>query len=413
MVLRPLGELGRFYIYAFSFLFILPIFIMKSYLVSDAIDIALYSSILFLVTFYFSYSFSLKKRKTSLVDSRKIQFENKIQWSNIILFVSITIIFAGIIGTITGTFGARGEKIVSNVNIGVFALLNTLLSPFLDIIAAYFWSRALINKSKLFFLFAAILSGYILGSSGTRWHFLLALSPLILYIVIRLGSVRAVTIGILVFLALLPFSFIRNGEAFSWILILQRMPMEVPAYESVRAIKLIGIHPEGLMGFVHGILYYPIPRFLFDKGFDQTLLDFNWAVLGIDIRYYPATILPGLIGSLYMYGGPLMIGLFGAIFGRAFRYLDRKLFTLINYGSSGFTYASLLFLALFLQVRNLSVGYFVSFIIFSFIWYSLKTGWIVLPKKKKIKVMIILQERYNEKKINRIYKKINKGTLFY
>lgn len=385
MTLRPLGLLGKFYIYAFIAFFIIPLFVMKSYLIKEAIDIALYNSVLFLILFSLSYSFSFTKNKNTKGHNSQYILYEKVSLFTIILFVLIAIIVSGIIGIKSGMFGARGENIISNVQTSEFAFINGLLSPLFNMISAYFWALALKKNSKLFFLYAALFSGYILGSTGTRWYFLISISPLIIYAIVQLKAFKSVLVSVIFFLSFLPFSFIRNNEEYSLELIFLRMPMELPIFESVRAIDLIGIHKEGIMAFVHGIIYYPIPRFLFDKGFDETMLDFNWAVLGIDIRYYPATILPGLIGSLYMYGGPLMIGLFGLIFGRAFRYLDGKLFSLMDYGASGFTYASLLFISLFLQVRNLSVGYFVSFIIFSFIWYSSKKGWIVLPKKKKSK----------------------------
>jgi hypothetical protein len=93
---------------------------------------------------------------------------------------------------------------------------------------------------------------------------------------------------------------------------------------------------------------------------DESIWRFNFARANIDIRFDQGNVLPGLIGSLYMYGGEVAV-LLGAI---AIAGLSIAVCRLVsNAGPHALALYSLYLGGLLLQFRNLSMGYWVPFII--------------------------------------------------
>jgi hypothetical protein len=130
---------------------------------------------------------------------------------------------------------------------------------------------------------------------------------------------------------------------------------DLPSIQSFNIVTNYDYKITGFIDFINGNILVLIPRIVWPgKPADQILESYMRNEIGS--RYdHGATILPGMLGSLYLYGGALFLIVFLYIFKRILSHYERQ----FHKGSSVYSTAvsSAFIIGLFLQLRGLSVFY--------------------------------------------------------
>ena len=245
----------------------------------------------------------------------------------------------------------------SNYSTTSFLFILTQLEYVLIAITASLISKGIIKyNNKLFFLgqFLAIL---ILLKTGTRWIFLLALSPFLVFLYIVLKPLTKL-FGIILFVCgIASLSILRSSTNIS---LASSLWWDIPSFQSANIINTMNRDFFSIIDFFNGNLFILIPRFIWtNKPIDNSITEYMISIIG-DRFYDGATILPGFIGSTYLYGGWFGI----IIFSLLFRYI---MFKLIKWNINilphqNLTIISLSLMGLMLQLRGISVFYFMPLI---------------------------------------------------
>ncbi len=267
---------------------------------------------------------------------------------------------------------ARGEK--SNFNASALQMFNANLA-FLSvaILAALLaWARR--SGKRLMFFVGIFFCSYVLASSGTRFLFLLAISPLVYAILLKSKN----TVKIFSVFLLLIFSayiaFRRSTAALNFQAILF---FDLPSTASYIAISKSEPSVGDIWYFFVGNILVLIPRSIFsNKPTDDAIIDFTVSVIGQDAFNYGSTYLPGFLGSSWLYGG--LVGLLCLSL-----LLGWLVSSAVNYRVDDWkseTKAALLLVGVILQFRNVSVFYFLPFIYISLVFLM----WTFLCRLKRL-----------------------------
>lgn len=275
----------------------------------------------------------------------------------IVIGVSCMLVAIILLMGVTDGLSNRGNMDFRNFNESASEMFGSLSFPFQAAISACLWALVFRRSSMIYAILAGSFSGYQFSMHGTRWMALVGLAPVVIRLFQNFRIGKLFIFSIIIFLLVIPLGWVRMGngamESFGVLSILK----DIPFFESAHAVESVGKHPEGLRSFLSGVVMYPIPRALIDKGLDYTMIEFNYVRSGINIIDQGGNVLPGLIGSLYMYGGWLFVCIFGVIFSGLTIAVDK--YCSIGLDVWGDAIVSTFVIGVGLQVRNLSVGYFV------------------------------------------------------
>ena len=189
---------------------------------------------------------------------------------------------------------------VSNYSSTSFIFILTQLEYVFIAITASFISKGIIKyKNKLLFLglFLAVL---LLLKTGTRWLFLIALSPFLIFLYIVLKPLTKLFAIILFVFGLASLSILRSSSNIS---LASSLWWDIPSFQSANIINTMNRDFFSIIDFFNGNLFILIPRFIWtNKPIDNSITEYMISIIG-DRFYDGATILPGFIGSTYLYGG--------------------------------------------------------------------------------------------------------------
>lgn len=348
-------------------------------------ELELWNTLYYVNIFFIVYLWSAFIIKAEKKIAGKINLEEnsikKVDKKKLILMMGFTGILSVVIGQYTGAFGRRGEIEFINFNESIYSFLYSLINPILCIVSSFFWAKFIFSNKYIWGILAGIISSLVFGLTATRWQFLLSISPIIIILIQSISLKILLPSLAVLYLGSIPLAALRMGRDVDPLAFDDFTMQQIPIVNTAYAIKEVGVHPEGLESFKNGVLKYYIPRFLYkDKGVDEAMRTFNKKRIGIDILTDSGNTLPGLVGSLYIYGGTWFIVLWAFIFGIITRILDKK----INIIATPFELLvlSLFLIGLVLQVRNISLGYLTPAM---FCWLAIIVIKIFkVPNKKRI-----------------------------
>jgi hypothetical protein len=275
--------------------------------------------------------------------------------------LAVALVVAALLASaLTGGLSNRSELAFTNINDSFNSTLGSLTGYLLPAAGAIALAEGIVRRNARWLVWGAIAAGLALGSSGTRWYLLLALSPALVVALKHFSGWKVLSIAAVCYAALIGVGTIRNGQEFSFETASKTAVFDMPLVESAYAIEDVGQLENGGAAFVSGFLLYLVPRSWIDKGVDESIWRFNFARANIDIRFDQGNVLPGLIGSLYMYGGEIAV-ILGAVAIAAFSIVVCRLVS--RAGPYALALYSLYLGGLLLQFRNLSMGYWVPFLI--------------------------------------------------
>ena len=248
----------------------------------------------------------------------------------------------------------------SNFTLNINSFFRIQLQYIFIAFVSHILSKGIINKNTKLIFLGLLFSFLILHQSGTRWLFLLCISPLLTYFYVVSNKVIKL-IGTSILIAILTFvSSIRTTAETSLFTVLW---WDIPSFQSQNVLNTFKTEFLNIIDFFNGNIFVLIPRFIWpNKPIDSVITEFMISVIG-DRFYEGATVLPGFIGSSYLYGSWFGI----IIFSLLFRFLIHKLVKW-NFKFSSFEnlcFISLSILALIMQLRGISVFYFMPLIYYT------------------------------------------------
>lgn len=359
----------RFFLLGALFTYFLPALVLGTGVLDESLRVSWQYSFFMAATFIgtalVTFSFagvSLARRENILAgqsqqDTRAMRHFLVAQ-APALIFV---LVVAALIGSaLTGGLSNRSELVFTNINDSFGGTLGSLTGYLLPAAGAIALAEGIMRRSARWMFWGAVAAGLALGSSGTRWYLLLALSPALVVALKHFSGWKVLAVAAVCYAALIGVGTVRNGQEFSLETASKTAVLDMPLVESAYAIEDVGQLEDGGAAFVSGFLLYLAPRAWIDKGVDETIWRFNFARANIDIRFDQGNVLPGLIGSLYMYGGEFAI-IMGAIAIAACSIVVCRLVS--GAGPHALALYSLYLGGLLLQFRNLSMGYWVPFLI--------------------------------------------------
>jgi hypothetical protein len=359
----------RFFMLGFAFTYLIPAVVLGTGVADEDIGVSWQYAALMAGLFIGAVLLTFTVAGVSLVRSEQIlggQTAKETRGTRRFLARSLPFFLAALAcaafaaSASTGGLSNRSELVFTNFNDSFQDTLSSLTGYILPAIGAIALAEGIARRSSVWLLAAAVAAGLAFGSTGTRWYLLLAVSPALVVALKQLSGSKVIAVAAVCYLAMVGVGTIRNGQEFSFESAGKTALLDMPLVESAYAIERVGELEDGASAFVSGFALYLAPRALVDKGVDESIWRFNYARSSRDIRYDQGNVLPGLIGSLYMYGGEIAIVL-GAI---AIAACSIAVCRFINYtGRYALPLYSLYLGGLLLQFRNLSMGYWVPFLI--------------------------------------------------
>ncbi len=294
-------------------------------------------------------------KKKSIKDNYNINL-NIIKFSSRYLFVFFSIaLVLFLMGDLKILNRATNREGVLNYNTSFFDFIGSFLSYFIIFFNSFNFSKYLFSQNRFNLLAAAIGSSLLFFLTGTRWLFILSLSPIIIY-VLMITKIRNVIIFVpILFVFSLFIAIIRSGSA--ELTLFSAFYWDVPSFQSYYIVeKYPSEIIKGFQSFVNGNILILIPRFLWHhKPEDFAIVDYMRKELGT--RYDEgATVLPGLIGSFHLYGGILFTLLILLPIRMLLSWLNKALMETGSYRL--FSFASVIVIGIILQFRGISIAYF-------------------------------------------------------
>jgi hypothetical protein len=244
------------------------------------------------------------------------------------------------------------RKDATNFNFSFFSTLSTNF-VFLQIsitAALLAWARR--NRSRVTLVLALGLASLILATSGTRYFFLLAISPLIYGVILRSKIIvkayaAIMLIGFSVYIALRRSVTDLGSDALLF--------YDLPSSASYILVNSHQPQLSDIWYFFVGNVLVLIPRSIFsDKPIDEATINFVIATLGDSAFESGSTYLPGFLGSAWLYGGIFGVVIFSLILGHLF--VLALTYNVKSWQSEAI--ASLMLVGTLLQFRNISIFYF-------------------------------------------------------
>jgi len=275
------------------------------------------------------------------------------------VFIVVTILFV-FLATLLGYSGLTARDLtradVGNFSETATTFINAQIGYLRIAVAALFINYGLVKRSRIAFIIGVGVAAYILASTGTRWNWLLCLAPLILYGLIKL-SWRKVAFISLVFVFMLLLISARRGSGENLSLVSAAL-WDIPSFQSIWVINNIESDVANVIYFLYGQVLVLIPRVLWpEKPLDEATVSYMIALIG-DRFYEGATILPGFLGSAWLYGGYTGVLIFTLVV--AFLVLAvQKTINKQDLRKPEYGLIGLVFLGTVLQVRGISVFYYI------------------------------------------------------
>lgn len=312
-----------------------------------------YALVLSLSVMTIALAFGIQSRRCTQSQVTRASFV-EINLLGLVISACLSALYAlGMADGITDRTLARSE--LTNINSSVPDTIRTNIS-YLQVAATaalIAWSRRQRRLTPL--VIGVSFACYLLSSSGTRFLFLLAISPLIYSVLLRSRTgVKVYTLAILllfsVYIARLRSTTLLSGEALLY--------FDLPSTASYMAISQFSPEITNIWYFFVGNVIVLIPRALFPgKPNDEITFEFIVSVIGSEAFDGGATYLPGFLGSAWLYGGFLGVLLLslalGLVLARAISY------SVCDWQTEA--KASLLLVGAILQFRNISVFYLLPF----------------------------------------------------
>lgn len=235
------------------------------------------------------------------------------------------------------------------------SFLKTQMNLIFISISALLLSDFLFSRRTWTGALGAMLSSYLLISTGTRWYFLLSAAPVLAFFAARFSFPIKLTAAATFSAAMISIAIARSAGTLSGMR--DALIWDIPSLQSYRTITLYDGNLRGLDDFFYGNFLVLIPRFLWPTKPDDAVSQ-NFMLDTIGNAYFNgATVLPGFLGSSWLYGGYLGVAIFSIglfwLFGKA----EKRVLEANN--GSKLALASLLLVGLALQVRNISIQYLV------------------------------------------------------
>lgn len=257
--------------------------------------------------------------------------------------------------------GLRNRELVRegsvNFNANSVSFFQQQLNFILIALSATCVSKGIFNNKSLLFTVGFIIALYTLFFYGTRWVFLLSISPLICYFLISSGKLLKLLFVGLFSLLLFSLSVLRSSSEIS---LLSALTYDIPSFQSKVVLNNYDSNLFDILDFFNGNILILIPRFIWpDKPIDEVTTNYMLDLIGN--RFYEgSTILPGFIGSAYLYGNFLGV----IVFSFFLRYLISKLLIWNKKlsASENLVTFSLSFFGIILQSRGISIFYFIPLI---------------------------------------------------
>lgn len=223
-------------------------------------------------------------------------------------------------------------------------------------VSALLLSRSLVSRSWVLLVWATILSTYILSSTGTRWFWLLAASPLLLQALVSVGFLPGVALATFVAVAMLSISAGRSSV--SELDLAEVVRWDIPSFQSLVIIGTSDVDFENFVNFFYGQILVLVPRFFWpSKPLDTATVGYMYSEIG-DAFDAGATVLPGFLGSAWLYGGMASVILLSALLFLGVRWLQLVVLHRMSTGPMP-VWVPLVYVAFLLQSRGISIFYFV------------------------------------------------------
>ena len=221
-------------------------------------------------------------------------------------------------------------------------------------IAAYMLARYYIHRTTKPLILGLSIAIYLFIESGTRWYLLLAVAPLvILFPGTTKLPVQIFAAGIFAS-TLTVFAAIRSGGAISSLQ--EILTWDIPSIQSYAVITTRTGNLSGIVDFINGNILSLVPRFVWpSKPEDIVTREFMTNAIG-DAYYQGATILPGFLGSAWLYAGGWGGVLFAPLLAISLRKSEKEAHS--TKSALRLAIASLIGIGAALQLRNISVMYF-------------------------------------------------------
>lgn len=289
------------------------------------------------------------------------------QDGHFVLTVGLVFIIATVVGAYSFTaLGFQGlvsrdllREDVLNYNFESDSFLEAQIGYLSIIFVALIFGYALKTENIKLLLFATVFSTYILTSTGTRWHWILAISPVATFLIVNLKYYISIFLMVFSFVPMLYISANRSSggemdidEVAKW---------DIPTFQSYSIVERIQSDFANITDFFNGQILILIPRFIWqDKPADKTITNYMIGEIG-DAFNSGATILPGFIGSSWLYGGVVGIIFFSAVL---FFFLSKtqNYYFESRIDNLDYTGLGLSFCGLILQNRGISVFYIIPFV---------------------------------------------------
>jgi len=301
---------------------------------------------------------TITRPKTNKANNVKI-YKNQLPLNQtLILFTTSTLITISI-ATFLGHEGLTARDTVRsdarNFNEEGSQFISAQINFILIASAAALLNYGINRKSKIILIAGSVLAAYILSSSGTRWNWLLACSPILLQAVINLSYKKLIPALLGLAIAMLFISAKRgSGDSLP---LYAALLWDIPSLQSNWVILNTDPKIIDIKHFLNGQVLVLIPRFLWpDKPIDEATTNYMVSLIG-ERFYMGATILPGFIGSAWLYGGFAGIILFTTLLAIIVKTLDLKL-NQKNNRNIDLGIVGLIFFGSLLQTRGISIFYF-------------------------------------------------------
>ena len=207
---------------------------------------------------------------------------------------------------------------------------------------------------RVFVVVGSLISAYIITSTGTRWLFLLSFSP----VMYNFLATRSIYSALLLFLlgVFASFYISMNRDSNVELDLDGALLWDVPSFQSVLILKSYQPTISGLIDFFNGNVLILIPRMLWpNKPLDSVVTNYMLDELGFAFEG-GATILPGVVGLGWLYGGYVGIVFIGVIIGLLMRLSEKA--SVYNGDGVNYGVVPLVYVGALLQLRGFSVFYF-------------------------------------------------------
>ena len=358
-------SIGAYLFVIFLLIYLIP-FTFKNDLLSFERNGKYFISVFFMLVVFAIVFVFIADIKTELIGINK---RNSISY--LLIFV-LAILSAYFFSLLLGFKGLTNRDEVrsetSNFTGNSFDFIFNQLSSILVAISSYVLSYS-IWKGRLSYMFGSLAIVFLIFFyNGTRWNLLLGISPLLIYVLIisRLRTLIFIsTVSVLVML------FISQTRGTNKIELASAIMWDIPSFQSKKIIN----HYDGdgrIIDFINGNFIVLVPRILWEnKPRDETTEKYMISEIG-DRYFYGATVLPGFLGSAYLYGGVGGVMYFTSAFCLLFGYfLYRN--SKIN-GPLTFAELGLFYIGFVLQIRGISIFYLMPFFFLKLIRFLFKTN---------------------------------------